>query len=39
MKHKINLRTNADVMAEWGAIRYMQPKALDLGPDQDITTT
>lgn len=39
MNHKINLRSNADVMEEWGRIRYEHKPALNLGPDQDIVTT
>ena len=39
MNHKINLRSNADVMEEWGRIRDEHKPALYLGPDQDIVTT
>ena len=40
MKHKINMRTNKDVLAEWGRIRYgPHVPQLNLGQDQDITNT
>jgi len=38
-KHKINLRSNKDVLEQWGTIRYESKPPLNLGPDQDITTT
>lgn len=41
MKHKIKLRSNKDVMDEWGAIRYDvgNYNRLNLGVDKDITDT
>ena len=39
MKHKIKLRSNKEIMAEWGKIRYEAKPALNLGPDQDVVTT
>jgi hypothetical protein len=39
MKHKIKMRTNAEVMAEWGKIRYETRPVPDFGVDSDVITT
>jgi hypothetical protein len=39
MKHKIKMRTNKEVMAEWGKIRYHDYPVPDFGVDSDVITT